>query len=124
MAYLREYIVNCSSSLISGALHQALVGLLSHYKIAREAQTELDELIHSKSKLSTNDLESLPILRSIVAESLRLGAANASPDVWYRASDDLWYKKWFLPKGSIIILDRDVIFSNVGGLSDYQVSLI
>jgi hypothetical protein len=124
MSYLREYIVNCSSSLISGALHQALVGLLSNYKIAREAQTELDELIHSKSKLSTNDLESLPILRSIVAESLRLGAANASPDVWYRASDDLWYKKWFLPKGSIIILDRDGIFSNMGNLSDHQVTLI
>jgi hypothetical protein len=121
VTYIREYIVNCSSTLISGALHQALVGLLSNYKIAREAQTELDQLIHSKNKLSTNDLESLPILRAIVAESLRLGVANAPPDVWYRISDDLWYKKLFLPKSSIIILDRDAVFSTISGLSDHLV---
>jgi hypothetical protein len=100
-----------------------LVGLLSNYKIAREAQTELDTLLVSTDKLSTNDLESLPILRAIVAESLRLGVANAPPDVWYRASDDLWYKKWFIPKSSIVILDRDVVFPESSGLSDHQVSL-
>ena len=97
--------------MVTGALHQALIGLLSNYKIAREAQTALDTL-YSKPKISSKDLESLVILRAIVTESMRLGISTAAPDVWYRSRADLWYKKWFIPKNSIIILDRQIPFTN------------
>jgi hypothetical protein len=108
----RQYVISTSSPLVTGALHQALIGLLSNYTIARQAQTELDNL-NTKPKVSPKDLESLPILRAIVAEGMRLGLSTTStPDVWYRSMDDLWYKKWFIPKGSIVILDRQIPFTN------------
>lgn len=115
----RQYVISTSSPLVIGALHQALIGLLSNYKIAREAQIELDTL-YQKPKTSSKDLESLPILKAIVAESMRLGLSTATPDVWYRSTEDLWYKKWFIPKGSVVILDRQIPFTNLM-FTDHQV---
>jgi hypothetical protein len=95
---------------------------LSNYKVARDLQDELETLVDGKNKLSLKDLIGLPILPAIVAESLRLTVLNAPSDVLFRLSDDLWSKKWFLPKGSIVILDRDIIFPTTR-LTDPQVSL-
>jgi hypothetical protein len=46
------------------------------------------------------------VLRAIVAESLRLSASTTKADAWYQLTVALWYKRWFLPKGSIFIVDR------------------
>jgi len=107
----RQYVISTSSPLVTGALHQALIGLLSNYRIAREAQLELDTL-NAKPKVSPRAVESLPILKAIIAESMRLGLSTATPEVWYRSMDHLWYKKWFIPKGSIVILDRQIPYTN------------
>lgn len=116
------YLVDNNAALLSSALHQALIGLLTNYKVARDLQDELETLIDGKNKLSLKDLTGLPILPAIVAESLRLTVLTTPPEVWYRITDDLWYKKWFLPKGSIVILDREMIFPTAR-LSDSQVRL-
>jgi len=120
-AYNRGYIVDNNASLIGSGLHQSLIGLLSNYKVARDLQDELETLIDAKNKLSLKDLIGLPILPAIVAESMRLTILKTPSDVCYRLSEDMWYRKWFLPKGSIVILDRDMIFPTVR-LTDPQVS--
>jgi len=112
--------VDNGTSIVTGALHQALLGLLSHYQIGREAQSELDKLVHT-DRISLEDIQDLYVLPTIIAESLRLSILTSPTELMYRTNEDLWYKKWFLPKNSIIIFDRDEIFASE--LSDRQVYL-
>ena len=115
----RGYIVENGSSIITSALHQALVGLLSNFQIGRQAQSELDKLVDA-NKFSTEDTQDLVVLPAIIAESLRLGVLSSPMDFTYKTKEDLWYKRWFIPKNSIIIFDRDDIFTTK--LSDSQVT--
>ena len=121
LTHLREYIVQCASRLISGALHQALFGMLSDHRIARQAQLELDQSFLSKASLSIEELEDLVILPAIGAESMRLSLLAAPPDVLYKITEDIWYQKFFLPKNSLIVFDRSDIFPSSTKLSDGQV---
>ena len=98
-------------SVVTGALHQALLGLLSNYQIGREAQSELDKLVHTE-RISLEDIQDLFVLPTIIAESLRLSMLTSPTELMYRTNEGLWYKKWFLPKNSIIIFDRDKIFTS------------
>jgi dynactin complex subunit len=118
----RQHVVNSGTSLIASSLHQAFVGLLSDYKIARQAQAEIDKLIYSKW-LSKRDVQGLVALQAIVAESIRLSLLFSPPEILYQITDDLWYNRWFLPKHSIIIFDRDEIIPYSSKLSDTQVFL-
>lgn len=113
--------MDSGSTVIAGSLHQALVGLLSNYQVGRQAQWELDKLVHSRSRLSIEDTRGLVILPAIVAESLRLSLLATPMEVLYFTLEDLWYKKWFLPKHSIVILDRHETFAYSSKLSDGQV---
>ena len=119
----RQYIVDNGSSVITGALHQALVGLLSNYQIGRQAQNELDKILHT-DRISVEDFNDLVVLPAIVAEALRLSMITSPVEVVFQTTDDFWYKKYFIPRNSIIILDRDAIFTDHSSkLSDVQVSL-
>ena len=68
------------------------------------------------------DVQDLVVLPAIVAESLRLSMLASPTNVLYQITEELWYKKYFLPKNSIIIFDRDEIFTDSPKLSDGQVS--
>ena len=118
----RQYVVTSGAGLITGALRQALVGLLSDYKIARQAQAELDKLIYSKW-LSKKDVQGLVALQAITAESIRLSLLTSPIEIMYQLNEDIWYNRWFLPKNSIIIFDRENIFSESPKLLDSQVLL-
>ena len=115
-----QYIVEQCSAVITSGLHQALVGLLSNFQIGRQAQNELDEILHT-NRISVEDIQDLVVLPAIVAESLRLSMLASPTNVLYHITEDLWYKKYFLPKNSIIIFDRDEIFTDSPKLSDGQV---
>lgn len=95
--------------------------MLSDYRIARQAQFELDQSFLSKASLSIEELEDLVILPAIGAESMRLSLLATPPDVLYKITEDIWYQKFFLPKNSLIVFDRNDIFPNSTKLSDGQV---
>ena len=116
-----QYIVEQCSAVITGGLHQALVGLLSNFQIGRQAQNELDKILHT-DRITMDDIQDLVVLPAIVAESLRLSIMASPTNVLYQITQDLWYKKYFLPKNSIIVFDRDEIFTDSTKLSDGQVS--
>jgi hypothetical protein len=106
--------------VITGGLHQALVGLLSNLQIGRQAQNELDKILHT-DRITMDDIQDLVVLPAIVAESLRLSMLASPTSVLYQIAEDLWYKNYFLPKNSIIIFDRDEVFTESTKLSDGQV---
>jgi hypothetical protein len=68
------------------------------------------------------EIQDLVVLPAIVAESLRLSILSSPTNVLYQITQDLWYKKYFLPKNSIIVFDREEIFMDSTKLSDGQVA--
>jgi hypothetical protein len=116
-----QYIVEQCSAVIAGGLHQALVGLLSNFQIGRQAQNELDKILHA-DRITMEEIQDLVVLPAIVAESLRLSILSSPTNVLYQITQDLWYKKYFLPKNSIIVFDREEIFMDSTKLSDGQVA--
>lgn len=94
----REYIISNAGPLLISALDCSFRGLSTNQSIIQEAQNELNG--------KNVSIDNLPIIKAIVAESLRLGALIAALDDWYKLTDDLWYKRWILPRNSIVIIDR------------------
>jgi Cytochrome P450 len=115
-----HFITNYTTYALTNALNQGLVGLLTNYPIGRRAQGELDKLIRSP-RISLEESKGLVVLPAVVQESIRRSLVVAPMDTIYQVSEDAWHKNYFLPKGSLLIIDRDEIFPPGSRLSDEEV---
>ena len=86
-----------------------MTGLLLDLKIVQQAQFELNTLLSSKTYLAVEDTNDLLALPAIVSESLRLSVLINPVKTLYQTRNDIWYKKWFIPKDSIIVFDHGEI---------------
>jgi len=93
------------------ALYQAIEGLLLDLNIAQQAQSQLSTFVPSKSHLLLEETTKLVALRSIAAECLRLGVLSEPPQKLYQSANEIWYKRWFLPKDSILVFEDHEISS-------------
>jgi hypothetical protein len=92
-----------------------LEGLLLDLTIVQQVQFELNTLVPSKTHLLIDDTHDLLALPAIVAESLRLSLlTEPCVEILYQTVNDIWYKKWFLPKSSIIVFDHGEMISKIG----------
>jgi hypothetical protein len=119
-ANIRNFIVDSASPILVNALVQVFVGLLSSTKLAHEVQIEFDKLMTSQT-LNLPDIQYLSVLPAIVSEALRLSLILSPPSLYYRVDRDVWYENWFLPKGSLLVFDREDIFLENKKLADTQV---
>jgi cytochrome P450 len=107
-------MIEAGSETTSSTLNSCLLYLLANPSIQSTAHKELDALNHSPT---FSDEPSLPYIRAIVKEILRLRpVANiGSPR---KSDEDIVYKDMFIPKGTNITLFQYAIQLNPGRWED------
>lgn len=76
--------------------------MLSNPAAIRAAQAELDRVVGANRTPTFADEPSLPFIRGMVKETLRLRPINKFGNNHYNTEDD-WYEGHFIPRGSIIM---------------------
>src|SRR2546423_6712707 len=103
-------MIEAGSETTSSTLNSCLLYLLANPQVQKSAQSELDTLPQSRSP-TFSDEPSLPYIRAIVKEILRLRpVANiGSPR---KSDEDVVYKDMFIPRGTNITLFQYAIQYN------------
>ncbi len=71
-------------------------------EVQKKAQAELDVVVGPGRLPRHGDKDSLPYVNAVVKESLRWH--NSAPfSVPHCTSEDLEYRGWFIPKGTVIL---------------------
>jgi len=116
-------MIEAGSETTSMFLNNAIVGLLSNPVVIEKCQEELDRVIGSDRTPTMEDVKDLPWTRSVVKvlrlsmrlltlqEVLRWRPANKLGTNHYVTEDD-WYEGYFIPKGSIIMLNHWALHYN------------
>jgi len=72
--------------------------------VQRRAQEELDKLVGADRLPVWDDEARLPYVRSVIKEVLRWRPVNKF-GMPHATSEDDWYEGYFIPKGSVVVLN-------------------
>lgn len=97
------------------AINNCIVGMLSNPRVIKKAHEELDRVIGSSQTLGFEDESNLPYLRQIIKETLRWRPINKLGANRYATRDD-WYEDYFIPNGSIIMVNGHCIMNQIDGI--------
>ena len=78
--------------------------MLSNPSVITKAHEELDRVVGSSRTPTFEDEPNLPYLRLIIKETLRWRPINKLGANHYATQDD-WYEGFFIPKGSIVMIN-------------------
>ncbi|KZV85441.1 cytochrome P450 [Exidia glandulosa HHB12029] len=103
-----DAVVMCAAGLYAGAADTVAATMVSFFKymiefpeVQRKAQSEVDRVIGTERLANMDDRESLPYVRNLIKELLRL-APPAPLGIPHRLMRDDEYKGYILPGGSIV----------------------
>jgi cytochrome P450 len=85
-------------------MNNCIVGMLSNPSVITKAHEELDRVVGSSRTPTFEDEPNLPYLRQIIKETLRWRPINKLGANHYATQDD-WYEGFFIPKGSIVMVN-------------------
>jgi len=111
-AYVCGTMIEAGTETTSVQLNNTIVGILSRGReVIEKAHEEMDRVVGNKRTPNWEDEPNLPYVRAMVKEVMRWRFVNKFGTNHY-AMEDSWYKGYFIPKGSTVIiniwgLDRD-----------------
>jgi cytochrome P450 len=112
-AYTCGGLVEAGSETTGSTLNNFVLSMVLFPEAQRKAQEELDRVV-GKDRLPTwEDEENLPYVRSVIKEVLRWRPVNKF-GMPHATSEDDWYEGWFIPKGSVVVLNWWYDFSFLG----------
>ena len=103
-AYTCGGLVEAGSETTSTTLNNFMLAMVLNPNALREAQAEIDRVVGFDRMPSWEDEKDLPYTRALVKETLRWRAVNKF-GMPHATSEDDWYDGYFIPKGSVTILN-------------------
>jgi hypothetical protein len=104
-AYVCGNMLEAGSETTSVQLNNTIVGILSRgSEVVNAAHEELDRVIGAQRAPTFDDEKHLPYIRAMVKEIHRWRFVNKFGSD-HCASEDLWYKDFFIPKGSALVIN-------------------
>ncbi|KAL3426703.1 cytochrome P450 oxidoreductase [Phlyctema vagabunda] len=110
-AYTCGGLVEAGSETTSTTLNNFILALLLFPETAVKAQEEIDKVVGSKRLPTFEDEKNLPYVRAMVKEVLRWRAVNKF-GMMHATSEDDWYEGYFIPKGTVAVLNWWAIHMN------------
>ncbi|KAF2180282.1 cytochrome P450 [Zopfia rhizophila CBS 207.26] len=102
-AYTLGSMIEAGSETTTMFLNNIIIGTLNRGRaVIEKAQEELDRVIGNERTPNFEDEEHLPYIRAMIKEALRWRHVNKLGLTHY-ATEDGWYKDYFIPKGSVIV---------------------
>ncbi|KAH9163988.1 cytochrome P450 [Lactarius sanguifluus] len=111
-AWLVGNMLSAGGETTSTALHWWLLALLVHPEVQVRAHAELDEVVGYARPPTFADLPSLPYIHAMVKEALRWSPAIPFSVPHAMSADGDWYEGMFIPKGTIILPNVNLINSD------------
>ena len=112
-AYTCGGLVEAGSETTGSTLNNFVLSMVLFPEAQKKAREELDRVV-GKDRLPTwEDEENLPYVRSVIKEVLRWRPVNKF-GMPHATSEDDWYEGWFIPKGSVVVLNWWYDFSFLG----------
>ncbi|CAN9122409.1 unnamed protein product [Alternaria alternata] len=103
-AYTCGGLIEAGSETTGTTLNNFVLSMVLFPEAQKKAQEELDRVV-GKDRLPTwEDEENLPYVRGVIKEVLRWRPVNKF-GMPHATSEDDWYEGWFIPKGSIVVLN-------------------
>jgi cytochrome P450 len=103
-AYTCGGLIEAGSETTGSTLNNFVLCMVLFPEAQRRAQEELDRVV-GRGRLPTwEDEERLPYVRSVIKEVLRWRPVNKF-GMPHASSEDDWYEGWFIPKGSVVVLN-------------------
>ncbi|KAH9172258.1 cytochrome P450, partial [Lactarius sanguifluus] len=111
-AWLVGNMLSAGGETTSTALHWWLLALLVHPEVQVRAHAELDEVVGYTRPPIFADLPSLPYIRAMVKEALRWSPTIPFSVPHAVSADGDWYEGMFIPKGTIVLPNVNLINSD------------
>jgi cytochrome P450 len=103
-AYTCGGLVEAGSETTATTLNNFMLAMILFPDASKKAQEEIDQVVGSDRLPGWDDSENLPYVRALVKEVLRWRAVNKF-GMTHMLSEDDWYEGYFLPKGSVVVLN-------------------
>ncbi|KAK7178667.1 hypothetical protein PSPO01_15275 [Paraphaeosphaeria sporulosa] len=103
-AFAAGALIEAGSDATTTALNNVILACLLWPEIVAGAHEELDRVVGQKRMPEFSDEPNLPYIRAIAKETLRWRASTKIGPAHATTQDD-WYKGYFIPKGSVIVLN-------------------
>jgi cytochrome P450 len=104
-AFLAGSLIEAGSETTSAALNTAILYLVANPKVQRKAQSEIDKTVDSSRSPSFDDEDSLPYIRAIVKETLRMRPVTNIGTPHYTTAP-ITYKNTYIPANSVVCLQQ------------------
>ncbi|OQV09309.1 hypothetical protein CLAIMM_13443 [Cladophialophora immunda] len=103
-AYTCGGLIEAGSETTGTTLNNFLLCMVLHPEVVKRAQEEIDKVIGKDRLPAWQDEEKLPYVRALVKEVLRWRPVNKF-GMPHATSEDDWYRGYFIPSGSVIMLN-------------------
>lgn len=103
-AYTCGGLVEAGSETTATTLNNWLLAMTLFPEALREAQAEVDRVVGSERLPSFSDEADLPYVRAMVKELMRWRPVNKF-GMFHATSEDDWYEGYFIPKGTVAVLN-------------------
>jgi cytochrome P450 len=103
-AYSAGTLVEAGSESTSTVINSWLLACLLYPHTVKVAQEELDRVVGSDRMPTFEDEPNLPYIRAMAKETLRWRPITKF-GVNHASTEDDWYEGYFIPKGSVVMLN-------------------
>jgi cytochrome P450 len=104
-AFLAGSMIEAGSETTSAALNTAILYLSANLEVQRKAQSELDKVVGNSRTPSFSDESSLPYIRAMVKETLRMRPVTSIGTPHYTTAP-ITYKQTYIPANSVVCLQQ------------------
>ncbi|OAP60131.1 hypothetical protein AYL99_05133 [Fonsecaea erecta] len=101
LVYVGGNLLEAGAETSASNLHIFVLAMISHPEVFKKAQIEVDDVCGVSASPSAKHIKDLPYMRAIMTEIFRWRplAPEGTPHL---LTQDDWYDKYFLPKGTIV----------------------
>jgi cytochrome P450 len=103
-AFAAGALIEAGSDATTTALNNVILACLLWPDIVTGAHEELDRVVGQERMPEFSDEPNLPYIRAMAKETLRWRASNKIGPAHATTQDD-WYNGYFIPKGSVVVLN-------------------
>ncbi|XP_014558857.1 hypothetical protein COCVIDRAFT_35908 [Bipolaris victoriae FI3] len=103
-AYAAGGLIEAGSESTSTVINAWILVFQAYPHVVAAAQQELDRVVESDRLPTYDDEDSLPYIRVMIKETLRFWPIT-KPGMSHASTEDDWYDGYFIPKGSVVMLN-------------------